>query len=58
MTKTAIQSRVIFAKEKDPFEDSLNHFLSTIEENVITGIQYQEVQGSFSALVTYRAKIK
>ena len=58
MAKTVIQTKVIMAKEKDPFEDSLNHFLVSLEEDAITGIQYQEVQESFSALVTYRAKTK
>ena len=53
MGKTIIQTRVISAKERDPFVDSLNHFLAGLEEDSITGI---EVQESFSALVTFRMK--
>lgn len=56
MGKTIIQTRVISAKERDPFVDSLNHFLAGLEEDSITGIQYQEVQESFPALVTFRMK--
>ena len=44
--------------ERDPFVDSLNHFLVSLEEDAITGIQYQEVQDSFTALIIYRAKTK
>ena len=44
------------AKERDPFVDSLNHFLAGLEEEMVTGIQYQQVQDSFSALVTFRMK--
>ena len=56
MSKTIIQTKVIMASEKDPFENSLNHFLAGLEEDMLTGIQYQEVQESFSALVTFRTK--
>ena len=56
MGKTFIQTKVIMAKERDPFVDSLNHFLAALEEEMVTGIQYQQVQDSFSALVTFRMK--
>ena len=56
MGKTIIQTKVIMAKERDPFVDSLNHFLAGLEEEMVTGIQYQQVQDSFSALVTFRMK--
>jgi hypothetical protein len=48
MGKTFIQTQVIMAKERDPFVDS--------EEEMVTGIQYQQVQDSFSALITFRMK--
>ena len=56
MAKNIIQTKVIMASEKDPFEHSLNHFLAGLEEDMLTGIQYQAVQESFSALVTFRTK--
>jgi hypothetical protein len=56
MAKTFIQTKVVMAKERDPFVDSLNHFLAGLEEEMVTGIHYEEVQESFSALVTFRMK--
>jgi hypothetical protein len=56
MAKTVIQTKVIFGKEKDAFEDSLNHFLSSIEQDNFVDLKYQEIQGMYSALVLFRQK--
>jgi hypothetical protein len=56
MAKTRVQCKVIIAKEKDSFEDQLNHFLSTLEIENFVGIQYQEIVGSYSAVVLFRVK--
>jgi hypothetical protein len=56
MAKLIVQSKVIIAKEKDAFEDQMNHFLSTLEIENFVGIQYQEVTGMFSAVILYRVK--
>jgi hypothetical protein len=56
MAKTIIQTKLIFGKEKDAFEDSLNHFLTNIELDNFVDIKYQEIQGMYSALVVFRQK--
>jgi hypothetical protein len=56
MAKMRVQCKVIIAKEKDSFEDQLNHFLSTLEIENFVGIQYQEIVGSYSAVVLFRVK--
>jgi hypothetical protein len=57
MAKTIVQTKVIFGKEKDNFEDStLNHFLTSIEQDDFVDIKFQEIQGKFSALVLFKRK--
>jgi hypothetical protein len=56
MAKTIIQTKVIFGKEKDGFEDSLNHFLTNIDEDNFVDIKYEDIQGMYSALVVFRQK--
>jgi Sporulation protein Cse60 len=56
MAKTVIQTKVIFGKEKDMFEDSLNHFLTSIEQDNFVDIKFEENQGMYSALVVFRIK--
>lgn len=46
MGKTFIQTKVIMVKERDPFVDSLNHFVAGLEEEMVTGILYQQAQDS------------
>jgi len=56
MAKMIAQAKVITAREKDSFEDQLNHFLSTLDIDNFTGVQYQESSGTFSALVLFKVK--
>jgi len=56
MAKMIVQSKVITAREKDSFEDQLNHFLATLEMDNFIGAQYQESSGTFSALVLFRVR--
>ena len=56
MAKMVVQTKVITAREKDSFEDQLNHFLSTLEMDNFIGVQYQESSGTFSALVLFKVK--
>jgi hypothetical protein len=56
MAKTIVQTKVITAREKDSFEDQLNHFLATIDLDNFVGIQYQESSGVYSALVLFKIK--
>ena len=56
MARMVIQSKVISARDKDSFEDQLNHFLSTLELDNFIGVQYQESSGVFSGLVLYKVK--
>jgi len=51
MAKMIIQTKVIMAREKDSFEDQMNHFLSTLDMDNFIGVQYKESSGTFSALV-------
>lgn len=41
MAKMIVQPKVITAREKDSFEDQLNHFLSTLDMDNFIGVQYQ-----------------
>jgi hypothetical protein len=56
MAKMIVQSKVITAREKDSFEDQLNHFLSTLDMENFIEVQYQESSGVFSALVLLKVK--
>jgi hypothetical protein len=56
MAKMVFQTKVIMAREKDSFEDQLNHFLSTLDIDNFIGVQYKESSGMFSALVLFKVK--
>ncbi|MDQ6864123.1 MAG: sporulation protein Cse60 [Thermoproteota archaeon] len=56
MAKIVIQTKVIFGREKDAFEDSLNHFLTSIEQDNFVDVKLQEIQGMYTALVVFRQK--
>jgi hypothetical protein len=56
MAKMIAQTKVIMAREKDSFEDQLNHFLSTLDMDNFVGVQYQESSGVYSAVVLFRVK--
>ena len=57
MAKTIIQAKLIMRSDQSEFNDSINAFLSNIEQENFVDIKFQQNDSSaFAALVLYRTK--